>query len=116
MSQIGQEFIIHNLRELGKKHAKALSDLTKLEESKRILRASIMIENQISPSGKPNSVAAQETIALADKRYKQHIESLAYATQVEAELKWEKRIIEINLELIKVKSFNENTEKKAYNI
>lgn len=116
MSQLEQEFHIHNLRELGKKHAKALSDLTLLEESKKILRASIMVENRISPSGKPNSVAAQETIALADERYRKHIESLAYATQVEAELKWEKRILEINLELIKVKSFNENTERKAYNI
>lgn len=116
MSQLEQEFHIHNLRELGKKHAKALRELILLEEYKKVLKASIMVENRVSSKGKPNSVAQQETLALADERYKDHIKLLADATSLEAELKWEKRTVEINLELIKVKSYNENTEKKAYSI
>jgi|TARA_Y100000004_G_C8890616_1_gene401835 hypothetical protein len=116
MDQIFQEFQTSTLRELGKKHAVALRNLTQLEESKKILKASIMSEYQIGANGKPNSVAAQEVMAYADDRYQKHINALADAIQIEAELKWQKRTVEINLELIKVQSFNANAEKKAYNI
>ena len=116
MDQIFQEFQISTLRELGEKHAVALRNLTQLEESKKILKASIMTEYQIGANGKPNSVAAQEVMAYADDRYKKHIDALSHAIEVESKLRWEKRTVEINLELIKVQSFNTNAEKKAYNI
>jgi hypothetical protein len=116
MEQLAQEFEIHKLRELGKKHGTALKNLVQLEDTKKILKATIMLEYQIGANGKPNSVSAQETFAYADERYKKHIDAIAEATGLEMQLRWEKRIIEIKLELIKVESFNENAEKKAYSI
>lgn len=116
MEQLVQEFEIHKLRELGKKHGVALKNLVQLEDSKKILKSTIMLEYQIGANGKPTSVAAQETFAYADERYKKHIEALAEATGWEMQLRWEKRIVEIKLELTKVQSFNENAEKKAYSI
>lgn len=116
MNEIHKEFEINKLRKLGHEHSVALKNLVQLEESKKILRASLMKEYQLGPTGKPNSVAQQEAHAYADERYTAHIKALADATQIEAELKWQKRCVEINLELIKVQSFNQNQEKKAYNI
>ena len=114
MEQLAQEFEIHKLRELGKKHGTALKNLVQLEDTKKILKATIMLEYQIGANGKPNSVSAQETFAYADERYKKHIDKLAEAVRKEAELSWEKFTIQMNFEKWKTEMISQIREYKNY--
>jgi hypothetical protein len=71
---MSEEYIerrMHELRKLGKDHADAKKNLTKLDHGRKILLSVIMKEKMInSNTGKMDSVNAQEREARADDRYK----------------------------------------------
>ena len=115
MSDEYQELQINQLRELGKKYAKAKGELSFLDHNRKILLAKLMKEYMInSNTGKLDSVASQEREARADQRYIDHIKALAIAVQNEAELAYEKIIININFETWKTKMINQIKEYKNY--
>lgn len=116
MNEIHKEFEISKLRKLGVDHANADADYKLLVETKKIRLADLMQEYHMGPNGKPNSVAQQEVLALADQRYKDHINAMIEAGRKELVLRYEKRTLEMHLELIKVDSYNQTQEKKAYAI
>ena len=115
MSEEYQEQQINKLRELGKSHSKAKGQVTLLDHGRKILLAKLMKEYLInSNTGKLDSVASQEREARADQRYEEHIKALAIAVQNEAELSYEKTIININFETWKTKMINQMKEYKNY--
>ena len=115
MSEEYQEQQIHKLRELGKKYSKAKGQVTLLDHSRKILLAKLMKEHMInSNTGKLDSVASQEREARSDPRYEEHIKAFAIAVQNEAELSYEKTIININFETWKTKMINQMKEFKNY--
>ena len=115
MSEEYQEQQIHKLRELGKDHAKAKGQVTLLDHGRKILLAKLMKEHMInSNTGKLDSVASQEREGRSDPRYEEHIKALAIAVQNEAELSYEKTIININFETWKTKMINQMKEYKNY--
>ena len=115
---MSEEYIekkMHQLRELGKNHANAKKNLTNLEHGRKILLSVIMKEKMInSNTGKMDSVNAQEREARADERYKIHIDNLADAVGKEAELNWEKYLVQINFDSWKTKTINQMAEYKNY--
>ncbi len=115
MSEEYKEQQIHKLRELGKDHAKAKGQVTLLDHGRKILLAKLMKEHMInSNTGKLDSVASQEREGRCDPRYEEHIKALAQAVQNEAELSYEKTIININFETWKTKMINQMKEYKNY--
>ena len=115
MSEEITEQHMHKLRELGEKHAKAKGQVTLLDHSRKILLAKLMKEHMInSNTGKLDSVASQDREARSDPRYEEHIKALAIAVQNEAELSYEKTIININFETWKTKMINQMKEYKNY--
>ena len=105
----------HELRKLGKDHANAKKNLTKLEHGRKILLSVIMKEKMInSNTGKMDSVNAQEREARADDRYKKHIDNLADAVGKEDELNCEKYLVQINFDSWKTKTINQMAEYKNY--
>ena len=117
MSDEYQELQINQLRELGKKYAKAKGELSFLDHNRKILLAKLMKEYMInSNTGKLDSVASQEREARADQRYIDHIKALAIAIEKESELAWEKEIVRINFETWKTKMINQMREAKDYGI
>jgi len=115
MSEEYQEQQIHKLRELGKDHAKAKGQVTLLDHGRKILLAKLMKEHMInSNTGKLDSVASQEREGRSDPRYEEHIKAFAIAVQNEAELSYEKTIININFETWKTKMINSMKEYKNY--
>ena len=115
MSEEITEQHMHKLRELGKDHAKAKGQMTLLDHGRKILLAELMKEHMInSNTGKLDSVASQEREGRCDPRYEEHIKALAQAVQNEAELSYEKTIININFETWKTKMINQIKEYKNY--
>ena len=115
MSEEITEQRLHELRELGKDHAKAKGQVTLLDHGRKILLAKLMKEHMInSNTGKLDSVASQEREGRCDPRYEEHIKALAQAVQNEAELSYEKTIININFETWKTKMINQIKEYKNY--
>ena len=115
MSEEITEQHMHKLRELGKDHAKAKGQMTLLDHGRKILLAELMKEHMInSNTGKLDSVASQDREARSDPRYEEHIKALAIAVQNEAELSYEKTIININFETWKTKMINQIKEYKNY--
>ena len=115
MSEEYQEQQIHKLRELGKSHSEAKGQVTLLDHSRKILLAKLMKEHMInSNTGKLDSVASQDREARSDPRYEEHIKALAIAVQNEAELSYEKTIININFETWKTKMINNMKEYRNY--
>ena len=115
MSEEHTEKKMHELRKLGKDHAEAKKNLTKLEHGRKILLSVIMKEKMInSNTGKMDSVNAQEREARADERYEKHIDKLANAVGKEAELSWEKYLVQINFDTWKTKTINKMQEYKNY--
>ena len=115
MSEEITEQHMHKLRELGKDHTKAKGQMTLLDHGRKILLAELMKEHMInSNTGKLDSVASQEREGRCDPRYEEHIKALAQAVQNEAELSYEKTIININFETWKTKMINQMKEYKNY--
>jgi len=115
MSDEYQELQINQLRELGKDHAKAKGQVTLLDHGRKILLAKLMKEHMInSNTGKLDSVASQDREGRSDPRYEEHIKAFAIAVQNEAELSYEKTIININFETWKTKMINQMKEYKNY--
>jgi hypothetical protein len=100
MSEEHTEKKMHELRKLGKDHA----------EAKKIMKEKMINSN----TGKMDSVNAQEREARADDRYKKHIDNLAEAVGKEAELNWEKYLVQINFDTWKTKTINKMQEYKNY--
>tara|TARA_Y100000356_G_scaffold134882_1_gene145478 strand:+ start:1616 stop:1975 length:360 start_codon:yes stop_codon:yes gene_type:complete len=109
------ELKLEQLREIGKQHAEAKKNLVYLEHARKILLARLMKEYQLnSTTGKLESAAAQEREARSDTRYEQHIKALSEAVQIEAELNWQKKIVDINFDTWKTKMINDGRERKKY--
>jgi len=112
MSEDAKEQQLHNLREVGMKHAAAKRDVTILEHGRQILLADLMKEYMKMDGC--SSVAAQEREARADSRYKKHIEALGIAIEEELKWAWEKKIVDINFEKWKTNMINQTIERKQY--
>ncbi len=109
------ELKLEKLREIGIKHAEAKKNLTILEHGRKILLARLMKEYQLnSTTGKLETAAAQEREARSDERYQKHIQALAEAVQIESELNWQKKIVDINFDTWKTKMINDGRERKNY--
>ena len=109
------ELKLEKLREIGIKHAEAKKNLTILEHGRKILLARLMKESQLnSTTGKLETAAAQEREARSDERYQKHIQALAEAVQIESELNWQKKIVDINFDTWKTKMINDGRERKNY--
>jgi len=107
---------MNKLRKLDKDYAKAKKNVTILEHGRKILLSKLMKEKMInSNTGKLDSVNAQEREARTDERYQKHIEALGHAVQQEAELYWEKTIVQLNFEAWKTKMISDMKERKNYN-
>jgi len=111
MQDSNKEKVLHNLREVGIKHAEAKRKLTILEHGRQILLADLMKEYMLSGE---KTVAGQDREARADDRYKKHIEALGYAIEEEIKWAWEKKIVEINFEKWKTDMINNTMERKHY--
>jgi|TARA_R110002050_G_scaffold299100_1_gene463834 hypothetical protein len=104
---------MHELREIGEKHAKARGNVSLLEHGRKILLSTIMKEVMVK--GKEfSTIAAQEREARADDRYQTHISALAIAIEEETKWAWEKKIVDMNFESWKTKMINQTVERKKY--
>ena len=104
---------MHELREIGLKHAKAKGDVSLLEHGRKILLSTIMQE--VMMWGKEYStIAAQDREARANPKYAEHIKALAIAIEEETKWAWEKKIADMNFEAWKTRMINQTVERKKY--
>lgn len=113
MSEDALEEHTHTLRKIGEEHAKAKQNLSVLEYGRQILKAELMKEYMVAGE---KTAAGQEREAVADPRYKKHIEALGIAISEEAKWAWQKKIVDINFERWKTNMINQTIDRKNYNV
>ena len=115
MSEEVLESKLQKIRKIGENHAKAKSELARLEHGRKILLAVLMKKFMInSNTGKLDSAVAQEREARASDEYKKHIDKLAEAVKEEAKWNWEKKLVEMNVEKWKAETISQMKEYKNY--
>lgn len=115
MSEEVLEQKLEKIRQVGRDYAKAKSELARLDHGRKILISVLMKEYMISSNtGKLESAVSQEREARADERYKKHIDKLAEAVRVEAELSWSKFVVQMNFEKWKTETIAQIKEYKNY--
>ena len=115
MSEEVLESKLQKIREIGENHAKAKSELARLEHGRKILLAVLMKKFMInSNTGKLDSAVAQDREARASDEYKAHIDKLAEAVKEEAKWNWEKKLFEINYDRWKTETISQMKEYKNY--
>jgi len=93
------DFMLANAR----KAAEAIATRQYLEDYKSSLRSMIMIEN------KTETLGAQEARALADERYKTHLEALKIAIGEEQYLRFMMKAAETKIDVWRTQSSNERS-------
>jgi hypothetical protein len=108
---------MHELRQIGEKHAKYRKLKLYLQHYRKILLAKLMKEHMLnSNTGKMETAVAQDREARADPKYKQLIRKLAMAEEKELKYAWEKKLFEMKFDEWKTGMINQTIEAKKYGV
>ena len=103
---------IHFMREYADAYAKAKADRVYLQHFRKTKKALLMIEKE--NCGKKTTVSERENYAYAHLDYKELLEGLRVATEVEEKLALDFRAAELAVEIWRTKQANERAERHGY--
>lgn len=101
---------MRELRKRGKEFAEAMYDYTRLEKSEKSILAILMKKYQTQGV---QTTAAQERDARADPEYMELINGLAAARQKLEEIRWERDMAELAIELYRSLEASRRAEVRA---
>lgn len=102
------EKMLHAMRENAKKYAKAKADRVYLTEFRKSKKA-ILFQN--APDG---TVAEKEAYAYAHPEYRELLEALRIAVEVEEELSWRMKTAQLQVEVWRTEQANTRQEQRNY--
>jgi septum formation topological specificity factor MinE len=100
-----------NLRRFAHDWAKARAEVTYLEEFRKAKLAMLMKKAEVDGH---KTAAAQEREAYADPEYMEFLKALKIATEAEARLRYEVKVLEASIEVWRTQQANERLERRGY--